>query len=154
MQHKMRRADRQISEQEAMDVLQKAEYGILSTVSEDGTPYGVPLSFCVIDNCVYIHGATEGHKVANMLGRPRVSFCVVGETCVVPSEFSTNYESAIVSGAATEVSGPEKQKALEGMLAKYAPDFLAEGLAYIQTDAAKTKVFRICIESLSGKARG
>lgn len=45
MQYEVRREDRKISEEEAMSILQKAEYGVLSTVSEDGTPYSIPLNF-------------------------------------------------------------------------------------------------------------
>lgn len=46
----MRRKDRAITEEDARELLNTAEYGILSTVSEDGEPYGVPLDYCVVDN--------------------------------------------------------------------------------------------------------
>lgn len=59
----------------------------------------------------------------------------------------------VATRTASQVFEQEKQKALEGLLTKYSPDFLAEGLAYIQAAAAKTRAFKISIESLSGKAR-
>ena len=37
----LRRKDRAITEEEAIDLLNKAEYGVLSTVTENGNPYGV-----------------------------------------------------------------------------------------------------------------
>ena len=40
----MRRKDREISEEEACQLLATGEYGVLSTVGSDGEPYGVPLS--------------------------------------------------------------------------------------------------------------
>jgi hypothetical protein len=51
----LRRQDRAITEEEALALLNKAEYGVLSTVPENGEPYGVPLNFCVIDHCIYFH---------------------------------------------------------------------------------------------------
>ena len=49
----LRRKDRAIPQEEAMAILNKAEYGVLSTVSEDRIPYGVPLNFCIIDGYIY-----------------------------------------------------------------------------------------------------
>ena len=50
-----RRKDRAIPKEKAIALLKKAEYGVPSTVDEDGTPYGVPLNFCVIDHSIYFH---------------------------------------------------------------------------------------------------
>ena len=41
----LRRKDRGISHQEAVELLDKVEYGVLSTVDKNGQPYGVPLSY-------------------------------------------------------------------------------------------------------------
>ncbi len=149
----MRRTDREIKESEAFSILEKGEYGILSTVSETGVPYGVPLSYCVVGGNVYIHSALEGYKVSNLQARPPVSFCVVINTEVLPGEFSSRYESCILKGMAEEVSGDEKQSALEGFLFKYSRNFLAEGKRYIEKFRDKTKVFRISIDLITGKAR-
>ena len=59
------RKDRAIPEAEAKALLSKAEYGILSTVSDDGQPYGVPLNFCIVENCIYFHCAIEGRLIEN-----------------------------------------------------------------------------------------
>jgi len=149
----MRRSDRAISEEKALAILNKAEYGVLSTVSENGEPYGVPLSFCIIDNCIYFHCAIEGQKIDNIKHNPSVSFCVVGKTEVLPEKFSTRYESVIVFGKAEEVFASDKQRGLEGLLHKYSPDFVEQGMKYIDTLRDETRVFRITINKLSGKAR-
>ncbi|MHC4207121.1 MAG: pyridoxamine 5'-phosphate oxidase family protein, partial [Planctomycetota bacterium] len=62
----LRRKDRAITEEEAMTLLSSAEYGVLSTVSDNGEPYGVPLNFCIIDHCIYFHCAIEGRKIDNI----------------------------------------------------------------------------------------
>ena len=153
MHHELRRKDRGIAESEARGLLERGEYGILSTCGPDGQPYGMPLSYCVMDNAVYFHCAMEGHKLENIAGNGRVSFCVVGATEVLPDKFSTRYESVIVTGRAAEVSGTEKQRALEGLVGKYSGAFREDGLRYIASDGGRTRVFRISIDAVSGKAR-
>ena len=59
----MRRKDRAITEEEAMNLLNKSEYGVLSTVDENGEPYGVPMNFCIIEHFIYFHCAVEGQKI-------------------------------------------------------------------------------------------
>jgi hypothetical protein len=149
----MRRDDRAITTEQAAEILQKGEYGILSTVSTDGQPYGVPVSYTYEGNTLYFHCAVEGHKLDNLAANPRVSFCVVGATEVLPSQFATRYESAIVFGKACELTGDEKQAGLTELLKKYSADFMEKGEKYINSDIDKTRVFKIEIESISGKAR-
>lgn len=153
MPHTLRNAKRGISESAARELLARGEYGILSTCGPDGQPYGVPLSYCVLYDCVYFHGAVAGRKLDNLQHNDRVSFCVVGNTEVLPKKFSTRYESVILAGRCVEVFAAEKQQALEGLVAKYAAAFLTSGLDYIARAWDETKVFRIDIAELCGKAR-
>lgn len=149
----MRRSDRSIEKEEALHILKKSEYGVLSTVGPDNQPYGVPVNFCIIDNSIYFHCAIEGHKVDNFTYNPKVSFCVIGKTCVLPSKFGTEYESTIIFGLLSEVFDNEKQKALEELLHKYSNKYFLEGLKYIDALKEKTRVFRITIETVTGKSR-
>ena len=84
--NKLRRKDRAITEEEAKVLLNKAEYGVLSTVAENGTPYGVPLNFCIIDHCIFFHCALEGQKLDNIKQNKSVSFCTVGNTEILPDK--------------------------------------------------------------------
>ncbi len=149
---KLRKANRAVSEEKAMKMLKEAEYGVLSTADDNGQPYGVPLNFCVIDYCLYFHCAVEGHKIDNIRHNTSVSFCVVGKSEIIPKKFSSKYASVIVFGKAEEVFAAEKQTGLEGLLRKYSPDFFDSGLKYIEGSEKKTRVFRICIDRLTGKA--
>jgi len=149
----LRRKDRAITEEEAIALLNKAEYGVLSTVTENGKPYGVPLNFCIIDHCIYFHCAIEGQKIENIKQNEFVSFCAVGNTEILPDKFGTKYESVIVSGKAEEVFDINKQIALEGLLHKYSPEFFDKGIKYIEGLREKTRVFKITINKLTGKAR-
>jgi nitroimidazol reductase NimA-like FMN-containing flavoprotein (pyridoxamine 5'-phosphate oxidase superfamily) len=153
MQRPIRRADRALSEEQAKEILLKGEYGILSTVSSDGQPYGVPVSYTHTNNMLTFHCAVEGQKLENMAANNRVSFCVVGETEVLPGKFGTRYESAIIFGKAFELTGDEKMIGLREFVKKYSPDFLEKGQFYIKNNAKKARIYKIEIEALSGKAR-
>lgn len=147
----MRRKDKEIGTDQAIHFLTECEYGVLSTVDNDGQPYGVPLNYAYKDNCIYFHCALEGHKTDNIKDNPKVSFCAVGNTKVLPSEFSTNYVSAVAFGVASEVQGTERYDALVLILEKYSADFMAEGKKYIEKLDKVTKVIKIEIQHIRGK---
>lgn len=149
----LRRNERGMDDTEARDLLERGEYGILSTCGPDGRPYGIPLSYCILNDAVYFHCAIEGTKLEKLKANEMVSFCVVGETEVLPALFATRYESVVLSGVATEVFDEEKQLALEGLVAKYSSQYRAEGLKYIEAMEKRTRVFRIDIDTICGKAR-
>jgi nitroimidazol reductase NimA-like FMN-containing flavoprotein (pyridoxamine 5'-phosphate oxidase superfamily) len=153
MFREMRRKDREIKDNEVIDLLVNSDYGILSTVSQNGYPYGVPVSFVFANNSIYFHCATEGHKLDNLLNNNQVSFCIVGQTCVLPDKFSTKYESVILFGIANEVFEDEKNIALLEILKKYSPDYLEKGKEYIKNKNEALKVIKISIEHCTGKAR-
>ncbi len=149
----VRRKDRETGTPEAIELLTRGEYGVLSTVGKDGQPYGVPLSYAYKDGRIYFHCALHGHKIENIENNAQVSFCVVGKTRVLPEKFATEYESAVAFGVASEVSGNERYGALVLLLEKYSPAFIEAGKSYIDQQDHATKVVKIEIEHISGKAR-
>lgn len=149
----MRRTDREIPRLEAEEILASGAYGVLSTVGEDGQPYGVPVSYTYRNNCIYFHCAAVGHKIENIQANPRVSFCVVGNTRVMPAERTVKYESAIAFGVASEVQGPEKDDALLALLEKFSAEYIEEGKIVITKSGKTTTVIKIEINHISGKAQ-
>jgi len=149
----MRRKDREISEEEACQLLATGEYGVLSTVGSDGEPYGVPLSYVYRDGEIFFHSAPEGRKVENLGAGAPASFCVVGETELQPEMFSTRYQSAIASGEVHELEGEEKISALGWLVEKYAPDFFQQGVEYIASSHNLTRVFALRPHRITGKRR-
>lgn len=149
----VRRSDREITSQESINILDTAEYGILSTVGNDGQPYGVLLSYVHKGESIYFHCAISGHKLENIEQNAKVSFCVVGKTKVLPDKFGTEYESAVAFGRVSEVNGAERHDALLWLLDKYCSGFIEEGKRYIEQNDKITKVFKIEIDRISGKAR-
>ncbi len=153
MERKMRRSDRSLPGEETKALLTKGEYGILSTASNDVQPYGVPLSYAYAGEHIYFHCALEGRVIDTVRENDKVSFCVVGQTQVLPAKFSTKYESVIVFGRVSEIMGDEKKEGLLELVKKYSSEFITEGLKYIENDSGKTRVYKIVIGSMTGKAR-
>lgn len=151
----MRRKDRKLSEEETVQLLKECEYGVLSTMSEDGTPYGLPISFAYKDGVIYMHGArAEGHKIVNIKDCARASFTVVDHTEVLPQSFATKYMSAIAFGNVSIVENEvEMRKGMEAILHKYSSDFLESGMKYIDKAIDKIYVLKFEIDELSGKGR-
>ncbi|MCM0647529.1 pyridoxamine 5'-phosphate oxidase family protein [Clostridium swellfunianum] len=149
----MRKSAREIFDKDIIEILQEGEYGVLATIGENGYAYATPLSYVYYNDCVYFHCAVEGSKLDNIRHNNKVSLCVVGKTKVLPAEFSTEYESVIVFGTASEAEGEEKKEALLAIADKYSPEFKKEGLLYIDRAVSKTCVVKIQIDKMTGKAR-
>lgn len=147
----MRRSDKALSDDAAVKILQEGEYGVLSTVAADGQPYGVPLNYAVKDRNIYFHCALTGHKLDNLLANEKVSFCVVGQSNVVPADFTSEFASVIVTGTAELIYAEEKYQALVSLVEKYSAEFLDEGRRYIEKLDNETAAVAIRIESMTGK---
>ncbi len=153
----MRRGERQMAQADAEAFLARGEVGVLSTVDGAGRPFGVPVSYVVVDGCIYFHSARDGEKVRNMRREPRVSFCTARQgNALYNGHFTVLYESAVAHGRVAEVADEaEKARALQALCEKYFPD-MARGTIEkgVAGGMAATAVFRIEIEHLTGKSNG
>lgn len=125
----VRRQDRLLEEDRAYALLREGEYGVLSMTTPTGGVYGIPLNF-VWDGQenIYIHCAPRGRKLDCIALYPEVSFCVIGNTHVVPEQFSTNYSSIVLTcRARTGLSPEERMHALRLLMEKYTPEHLTAG---------------------------
>jgi len=149
----VRRSDRALSENQAREILARAEHGVLATLGTDGWPYAVPVNHVLSGDTLYIHCAVEGHKLENIAHEERVSFCAVASASVLPAKLSTLYESAVVFGRAALVTDPaEKRRALELLAIRFCGALSPEAESAIATSASRTAVVRIRLERIAGKA--
>lgn len=151
----VRRQDRLLETDRALEILREGEYGILSMQLPDQGGYGVPISYAWDgDSSIYLHCAPEGKKLRCIRQHPDVSFCVVGKTRVYPSRFTTAYESILLSCRAhTDLPEEERHKALELILEKYSPRDREVGRKYAEKSFHRTEVIRLDIQSWSGKCK-
>ena len=128
----VRRQDRLMSEANAIKLLTDGEYGVLSMQAEDGGGYGVR---CLEKN-------------------PSVTFCVVGQTRLVPRQFTTEYNSILLHGTAhLHLSDEEKMKALHLIVRKFSPDYIETGDKYSEKSFHRVDIIRMDITEFSGKCK-
>ena len=152
----IRRQDRALATEEARNIVERGQYGVLSTVGPEGLPYGVPLSYVVLDDTLYFHAALEGRKIDNISFCPNVCFTVIGAVeSVYAKGFTTWYESAMVFGSIHRVDTPEeKRRILFALAEKYLPDHVAEHADHdIARSLGVTAVYGLSIDRLTGKAK-
>ena len=150
----IKRNDRALPEEEMFDIMNRVEYGVLSTIGDDNYPYGVPVNFVFFEDHIYFHCALQGHKLENIDHNSKVSFCVVADVSLLPDKFSTKYRSVISFGTASEVTDPVKRKQVfVKILKKFSRDFMEEGMRYIEASGAMTKLYQIEVSHMTAKGR-
>jgi nitroimidazol reductase NimA-like FMN-containing flavoprotein (pyridoxamine 5'-phosphate oxidase superfamily) len=150
----MRRKDREMPREFAEAVTDKCLYAVLSTVGQDGSPYGVPLSIVREGDWVYFHCAQAGRKLDNLRYRDRVCLVCVGDVREPPDHFTVEYESAIIFGRAEEVEGAEeKTRILRLLCERHTPANMGEFAGAIEQGLTVTGVWKIRIENITGKRR-
>src|SRR6266567_1604274 len=122
----IRRADRIMSDEHALDALVQGFSGCLATVSQDGFPYCVPLLYLWMDEELYLHTTSaRGHLRANIEQEPRVCFVVdeqegVFEYGRFECDSGLAYRSMCLFGRIRIVDDRKiKQRFCEALMAKY-----------------------------------
>ena len=122
----IRRADRIMSDERALETLARGYSGRLATVSEDGFPYCIPLLYLWMDGEVYLHTTSaRGHLRANIEREPRVCFEVDEQEGVFDygrfeCDSGLAYRSVCLFGRIRIVEDRDiKQRFCEALMAKY-----------------------------------
>lgn len=154
MFRKMRRDDKLMKDKITKEeIIDRENYGTLSTISSDGYPYAIPMNYTYVNGNIYLHGAKEGHKLDNLKSNNKVCFTIVGQTELMPEEFSTAYESIVIFGKAKIIDNKEEKiKALKSFIEKFSPNFKAKGFNYATRAVNKVSTIKIAIEEMSGKS--
>lgn len=152
----MRRQDKEITDPvQIAAIIQQAQVCHLGLVDGD-RPYVVPVSFGYSDGCVYIHSASEGHKLDLLRRNPTV--CVEFEVDVQlvqadkPCAWGLRYRSVIGWGIARLVEGPAaKARALNAIMAHYGG---GGDHVYPAAALAETAIIQVQIATMTGKQGG
>ena len=150
MTRSMRRFKQQLSVEDTERILQNGKYCVMAVSGDDAYPYAVPVNYVYDGTAIFIHSASQGHKIDALKRNPKCSLCMVDKDDVIPEEFTSYFRSVIVFGKAHFVeSTDEKIAALQLLGDKYSPgiDPEAEIARFIKTVC----VVRIDIDSVTGK---
>ena len=151
----MLRKDRMLNQGETIDILNRSEYGILSTIGIDNAPYGVPLNFAYVEGVIYFHCAkANGYKIINIINNSNACFTVVDDVCLQPEILSTKYKSAILFGKISIVEDiEEKKKGLEALIKKLSPEYMEVGMKCIDKNTDKTYILKMEVAEMTGKGK-
>lgn len=150
----MRRKDREMPREFALEVAANCEWAVVSCITPEGAPYGVPVSVVSDGGALWFHTAKEGKKIDCFAHSPVVHVVCVGNVERAADKFTTGYESAMIEGRCTEVTeDAEKVRALRLLCEKYTPGNMGAFDDAIAASLARTGVYKIEMLSVTGKAK-
>ena len=154
----MRRNDKEINNIKSMEsILHEADYCMIG-LSDNNSPYMVPMNFGFKDNNLYLHSAPEGKKIEIIKVNNKVSFGVQIKTEVVKNEkacnWGMNYMSVIGEGYAFFIEDYNKKvEALNIIMSKYS-DCETNTFEYSETVLNNLSLIKVEVKELKGKISG
>lgn len=138
-----RSRDRRTTERSALDALLDHELvGTLSTVSDAGEPWAVPLLYARDDNRLLLHGSTGAGALRNVAaGAPAVFSVFAMDGLVLATsmfEHSANYRSAVIRGRLEQLTGEAAWEALDQISDGIVPGRRDEVVPMTRKDVAAT----------------
>lgn len=150
----MRRKERREDEKFAFEVLDKADFAVLSMIDADGLPYCLPISAVRIGEKLYFHSAESGRKSEAMLNDPNVCITAAADVVSAEDKFTTYFKSVVVRGKAVKVTDDEEKiAALKAICERFAPTNMPDFSNAIKMSLSRTAVWKIDIENATGKQK-
>lgn len=151
----MRRKEREITDKNEIDeILYKGKVMHLA-LSEDNSPFLVPLFYAYDGKSVYFHSAKAGTKIEILKKNKKVCFEVSIDNGIVESEsacdFEARHRTVIGFGKAFFVENKEEKV---GALNKIVAKFTEKKFEFPEGNLNATTVVRIEIDLLKGKKHG
>lgn len=149
----MRRFKQAVSEEECKKILSEEKRGAFSVIGDEGYPYTIPINFYYDDkdNCIYFHGAKEGHKVSAITDCDKVCFTTWNTGFKEECCWEWNVTSVIVFGRAKLIQDRTMTEDKVRKLAlKYYPTEEEVEKALVH-GIDRVQLFSIDIEQITGK---
>lgn len=148
----MRRKEKEITEESAIEDIIKKSLVCRLALSDDNSPYIVPLSFGYRDRVLYFHGPLKGKKIDIIRKNQNICFEFDINTEIVKAEdachWSMKYQSVIGFGKAALLEDlDEKRKALSIIMSQYSDRTFQFNHATLK----ETVVIKVEIDSMTGK---
>ncbi|MDD3058419.1 MAG: pyridoxamine 5'-phosphate oxidase family protein [Sphaerochaeta sp.] len=152
----MRRKDREMEKASALALFQSTSWMTLSMIGaeEGGQPYAIPLSFVMVGEELFFHGARAGYKRECLLSDNRVCVTAVAFAETDAPAFSVAYQSVVAKGRAFLVEDESlKREALRKLCEKYTPSEMDRFDSSWEHHRLATEIWRIELLEWSGKQR-
>ncbi|WP_103580663.1 pyridoxamine 5'-phosphate oxidase family protein [Campylobacter concisus] len=168
----MRRKDRELGRDEALEIIDNCEYAVISCVDDEGEIFSVPISPVRVGESIFIHGATAGCKAKLLQDGRKVEFVCVSfnkvphlsesELDAIKGDgkalggkvFTTEYKSAIAKTRVYEITDEAKKYEILKILSqKYTAYAMSTFDVAAEYGLKIIKIYELKIESLSAKAK-
>jgi len=148
----MRRKEKEITEASAIEAIIKKSLVCRLALSDENSPYIVPLCFGYRDRVLYFHGSLKGKKIDIIRKNQNICFEFDINTEIVKAEdachWSMKYKSVIGFGKAVLLEDlDEKRKALNIIMSQYSN----RTFQFNDATLKGTVVIKVEIESMTGK---
>lgn len=146
--------DRYLSKEDALNLLERNNIGVLSVVTLENKPYGVSVNYFYDEktNALYFHSKPNGKKIESIKKNPDVSFIVFDKNEIIVNAYVTHYESAIVTGKATVIENEEETRFfLKEFCLHTVPERMDRFDAVVAGFIKNMVMVKISIDSISGK---
>ena len=100
MFRELTRKHKQLPTETCIAVLKSEKRGVLSVLSDNGYPYGMPMNhwYNEDDACIYFHCGNVGHRLEVLKKNNKVSFCTYDEGFCKEGQWVKQVNSVIVFG--------------------------------------------------------
>jgi nitroimidazol reductase NimA-like FMN-containing flavoprotein (pyridoxamine 5'-phosphate oxidase superfamily) len=153
----VRRKARELPREEAVQIMAKADFGVLATVSPENYPCTVALNHVMInDDTIIFHCGLRGEKIDNIRANPNVSFFVVDAHEVIYEQFTVVYRSAVAHGTATIITDiAQKEEYLRKLVKKFSSVSVPDQVQadHVQKGLLGVAVIKMHIDLLTAKER-
>ena len=148
----MRRFKQLLSNETAVEILERNTGGTLALLGDEDYPYAVPISYVYADGKIYFHSARAGHKIDAVKNHEKASFCVIDKDQIVPEKYTTYFRSVIAFGKVRLVEDETDMRRIAALLAmKYSPGY-EEGIpAEIDSSIRAMAIIEMDIEHMTAK---
>jgi len=149
----VRRGDKEITDRDEIDAIIRSSLVCRIAFADGDEPYVVPVSFGYDGESLYIHTAKTGRKLDFIEANNRICFELEGHVSIQTDDgdackWTFEFESVIGYGTISEVtSGEDKAQGLNHIMKHYS----GKEWEISEQAAATTRVWRIDIESVTGK---
>jgi hypothetical protein len=153
MFRKMRRAEREITTEEAKKLLINNKRAAFSVNGDDGYPYTVPINFYYDEkeNRIYFHSSKAGHKIDSLKNNDKVCFTTWDDGYIEEGDWAYYVSSCVVFGRAKLIDDPKiTEEKVRTFALKYYPS-AQEVEDEIARDIKAVQLVAIDIEHISGK---
>ena len=151
MFREMRRFKQALTQEECVELLEKAPRGVLAVSGDNGYPYALPLDYIYLDGALYFHGARQGHKLDSIDRDSKVSFCVMDEGFHKEGDWALTIKSVIVFGRMARLDDRERALTIARRLGqKYYPTEQSVE-DELSRDFDRLQLLELKIEYISGK---